>query len=632
MVRKKVLKAVVFTLILLAFLCGCTNDVNRHVFKAVVARVSDSTGIHDFMSLQLGVDYVINRNKTAAAPAARNSRDVPENEIARENTVFLLRNIDTDFHAGPVTVDDYNDEICIDYNGFEYDYSQNSGYFLRILDGSKVKIRNGKTVIFEDNPSLQAALIVNTGNVVLENHIIDDRRKKGTVDEDNVTLPYAVEVKENGHLEINGTGDDEVLIMGDVFKVASGGKLVINSGKIRIMDFIPNDLTADFTITGGTIVHPHKVDEVITLAAQGHTGVFKEEFVHVVGDFDYRPHEGTTDTVNLVCRRAVNCRYVDKKATIRPKPGFERVQATGQPLHVCEIVYDDKWEGIRPAIRYIDEKGVTGSCVDADVAEVSAVFLNPDGIGTPVTIRTTFQIYGPVITGNGDWDAKLPIELEEANKIKPQGVLGFAETAGNYKWTAANEFVKADDGDIHCEAGDVVFSHTNGYESTILSWKWIIDKYERETIETGTGSEVTKINIYHTEPYEEGIRDGGKNIVCQPRGYGGVGNVKLIIPVVQGTVEPRYQSKTVFFEQTNTVAISRLEWTIKQTKLSTGETVTKTVEKDVAGLDGKLTITDADMFGSGGVSRYFSDGISVKCYFWNGNSYTKFEKNGVEWY
>jgi len=135
--------------------------------------------------------------------------------------------VEADGLRGSIIVPEgFSGDLCIDFNGYRYDFSNTCTSFFEIKGGDNVYIYNGTSVIFNEASHKPYAIAVNTDTVSIDAHLLDDRR------EDN-SLIY---VGERGHLRINGV---EGTLSGAIALVTdnrSGGVLDIEDSDITLRD------------------------------------------------------------------------------------------------------------------------------------------------------------------------------------------------------------------------------------------------------------------------------------------------------------------------------------------------------------------------------------------------------------
>lgn len=147
----------------------------------------------------------------------------------------------------------FTGSLCIDFNGYRYDFSNTNEAFFVIEGGENVYIYNGTSVIFNEASHVPYAITVNTETVTIDEHLLDDRR----------TNPKALNVKEEGSVVItSSTTRKDTSIKGD-FNVE--GKLSIEDGIVYI-ESIETSTDSSFSITGGEIHNPHEYDSVVNSA------------------------------------------------------------------------------------------------------------------------------------------------------------------------------------------------------------------------------------------------------------------------------------------------------------------------------------------------------------------------------
>ena len=74
---------------ILVGLCSCNADLNRLLF-GYVAEVRDSSGIHEFDSIQEGIDYIIQRNG-ASRELGSSSKAIEG--LEEKDIVYLVRDV-----------------------------------------------------------------------------------------------------------------------------------------------------------------------------------------------------------------------------------------------------------------------------------------------------------------------------------------------------------------------------------------------------------------------------------------------------------------------------------------------------------------------------------------------------------
>lgn len=141
---------------ILVGMCSCNADLNRLLF-GYVAEVRDSSGIHEFDSIQEGIDYIIQRNG-ASRELGSSSKAIEG--LEEKDIVYLVRDVGEGeygefFKGKSITVNNYGGVIGIDFQDHVYRFENDTegGMFFNILDGSEVHIRGGHTIILASNQS-----------------------------------------------------------------------------------------------------------------------------------------------------------------------------------------------------------------------------------------------------------------------------------------------------------------------------------------------------------------------------------------------------------------------------------------------------------------------------------------------
>lgn len=174
-----------------------------------------------------------------------------------------------DEYRGSITIpEDFTGDLCIDFNGFRYDFANTSEAFFVINGGDNVYIYNGTSVIFNEASHVPYAIVVDTKTVTIDEHLLDDRR----------TDPKAISIESSGSLVITSSTIRENTSIEGGFIV--NGDLRIEDGVIYI-DKIETAESSSFTITGGEIHSPHEYDEIVLPA------IDKEEFEKNGGKHEY---------------------------------------------------------------------------------------------------------------------------------------------------------------------------------------------------------------------------------------------------------------------------------------------------------------------------------------------------------
>ena len=208
------------------------------------------------------------------------SKGLVESNIQDDMTITLLRNVE-EGGEGIKVPKSFTGELCIDFNGHSYQFKKDLDNFFEFLGGVKIDVINGTSIIPGDSASENKALIVDVNTVTVDDHLIEDRRP----------VPQAVQIGPNGILVINSSsgrsfGEDEYSIDG-VFSVSAGGSLAINGGKVHISDINGLAEESDFTIAGGIIINPDRINGIIDTAIEdgGHPENVQQEVYHELGDW-----------------------------------------------------------------------------------------------------------------------------------------------------------------------------------------------------------------------------------------------------------------------------------------------------------------------------------------------------------
>ena len=138
----------------------------------------------------------------------------------------------------------FEGDLCIDFNGYRYDFSNSSDAFFVIEGGDNIYIYNGETVIFNEASHTPFAIAVNTDTVTIDAHLLDDRRMDNNL----------VYVGESGHFRIVDVKPDETqnTFGGAVAVVTdgtSGAVLDIESSDVTITDIYTMYKNADGSVS-----------------------------------------------------------------------------------------------------------------------------------------------------------------------------------------------------------------------------------------------------------------------------------------------------------------------------------------------------------------------------------------------
>ena len=88
--------------------------------------------------------------------------DLITSDIPDDLTIHLMRNVGRAENAAGITVPaSFSGKLCIDFQGFEYWFSNKEEKFFDIQGGDRIDIINGKTIIPEDTRSDTKAVKVN---------------------------------------------------------------------------------------------------------------------------------------------------------------------------------------------------------------------------------------------------------------------------------------------------------------------------------------------------------------------------------------------------------------------------------------------------------------------------------------
>lgn len=185
-----------------------------------------------------------------------------------------------------IVPESFSGDLCIDFNGYRYDFSNSATSFFEIRGGDNVYIYNGVSVIFNDASHEPYAIAVNTDTVTIDEHLVDDRR----------TDPKALDVKSNGSALITSSKRENTALKGS-FNVA--GKLSIENGIIYI-EAIETSEGSSFSITGGEIHNPHDYDSIVLPA------IDNEKFEENGGVHEYI-HEWSTEPFKQEVIKAPSC-------------------------------------------------------------------------------------------------------------------------------------------------------------------------------------------------------------------------------------------------------------------------------------------------------------------------------------
>jgi len=174
-----------------------------------------------------------------------------------------------DLYRGSIEIPStFEGSLCIDFNGYRYDFSNTASAFFVIEGGDNVYIYNGTSVIFNEASHEPYAISVDTNTVTIDEHLLDDRRVN----------PKALDVKSSGSVVIKtSTTKDKTSIKGS-FNVE--GSLSIENGIIYI-DSITKKTDSSFDITGGEIHNPHEYDDIVLPA------IDEEKFEENNGEHEY---------------------------------------------------------------------------------------------------------------------------------------------------------------------------------------------------------------------------------------------------------------------------------------------------------------------------------------------------------
>ena len=138
----------------------------------------------------------------------------------------------------------FEGDLCIDFGGHRYDFSNGCGSFFIIEGGDNIYIYNGQSVIFDEASHEPYAIAVNTKTVTIDEHMIDDRRV------DNRLL-Y---VGEKGHLvidSVNPAGSRDAF-SGKIAVATdgeSGAALDIRNSSMTITDIYTKYRNEDGTVS-----------------------------------------------------------------------------------------------------------------------------------------------------------------------------------------------------------------------------------------------------------------------------------------------------------------------------------------------------------------------------------------------
>lgn len=150
-----------------------------------------------------------------------------------------------DEYRGSITIPEaFTGNLCIDFNGYRYDFSNSNEAFFTVKGGDNIYIYNGHSVIFNEASHEPYAITVNTDTVTIDEHLVDDRRV------DN-SLLY---IGESGHVRIeNVNSEEKENTMSGTLSLVTDGKsgavLEIESSSITFDDIYTMYKEEDGTVS-----------------------------------------------------------------------------------------------------------------------------------------------------------------------------------------------------------------------------------------------------------------------------------------------------------------------------------------------------------------------------------------------
>ncbi len=343
-----------FIAVILVLLISCENNVyiddsiDRNIW-----RVGDGESAVYFDTANNAIAYIIENISTSRAVV---KTDDPMRTVTLMRPVLSEGSdgiIEEDYgkyilgdeYRGSINIpSEFTGDLCIDFNGNRYDFSNNSEAFFVIDGGDNVYIYNGTSVIFNEASHIPYAIVVDTKTVTIDEHLLDDRRND----------PKAVSVKGTGSVVITSSSSRENTSIKGAFDV--GGELRIEDGVIYI-ESIETEENSTFIITGGEIHNPHDYDEIVLPAIDAkefEKNGGKHGYIHTWNTTPYKEEivkEATCieEGLKKAWYKCIECDEVTEKEETIPKSDHKHTGAwitTDEKSHwricpVCEEKIDE---------------------------------------------------------------------------------------------------------------------------------------------------------------------------------------------------------------------------------------------------------------------------------------------------
>lgn len=321
--------------------------------------------------------------------------------VSPNDRITLLRDISGNERGEVIRIPESFDgrDVTIDFNGHEYWFAENSSEFFRVEGGREVEIINGKTVIPE-SAQQGPAMVITSDKALVNNHILEDRRIKGSFLSANGaeielrSQSFHGNIVLNGNSKLSVTGatvesagitqtDSVVHVGGGTLRASSlslqgvskfnvsgsssdvrleatvmsaSSSMTVTGGSVEYVSSIYKADSAVFTITGGRISNPHQID--VTVLAAIALGGQEENVEHTLIHDPYciEGHDATCTEDGVAtywaCRLCdylfsdAECLHVIEAPVVLPALGHDMTEAWGMTdyshFHQCQRC------GIRP--------------------------------------------------------------------------------------------------------------------------------------------------------------------------------------------------------------------------------------------------------------------------------------------